>query len=102
MAAEKRWDQALSRAQKLVAVWPQSARPHFYLGNIYFATNRLNEAADEFTTVVRLMPRSIPGWQNLAICDERLGRNEQTKAALQQLLQLDPNNALAKSRLGAR
>jgi len=102
LLGQKKWDEALSKAQALLGYIPRSYRLHFYLGNILFGLHRFQDAAAAYEETVRLKPDAVIAWQNLGVTYDQLQRTGDAMAAYQRVAQLDPTNAAAKARLGLK
>jgi tetratricopeptide (TPR) repeat protein len=62
---------------------------------------RLDDAEREFETALKLNPRYVPALVNLGNLYEQRGERERAIAAYEQVLAIDPDNALALARLPA-
>ncbi len=81
-----------------------NARPNYAdvrnrLGVVLTALGRTEEAIDQFISAVRINPRYVEAHINLAIAYYELGYAEQAKAHYQQVLEIDPDNRVAREAL---
>jgi tetratricopeptide (TPR) repeat protein len=81
-----------------------NARPNYAdvrnrLGVVLTALGRDEEAIDQFISAVRINPRYVEAHINLAIAYYELGYAEQAKAHYQQVLEIDPDNRVAREAL---
>lgn len=80
---------------------PASENLHNYLGLIYLQSGDIGEAIAELRESIRLFPNDIWAMQRLASVYEDNHRYFEAQIQYQKLLQVDPNNLLAKTRLQA-
>lgn len=74
---------------------------HIYLGLIYLLRGNVGEAIAEFRESIRLFPNDVWARQRLASIYEDYQRYFEAQLQYQQLLEVDPNNLFAKTRLQA-
>jgi|GEM_PF-1198557 tetratricopeptide (TPR) repeat protein/O-antigen ligase len=98
----RNWNAAIPVLQKVVAISPNNLRGRLYLGNSYFSMNRFAEAAEQFESALRNFPNAPAVLQNLAITYDRLGRTDDAVSLWRRISEQDPNNALARQRLGLK
>jgi tetratricopeptide (TPR) repeat protein len=99
----KSFDKALDQFQKVVRARPEEPAYHFALGNAYFHVERYDAAAACFEDVMRRESGHLKAQYSLAVCYEKLGRNDKAKRAWQRYLELDDDSAWAteaRKRLG--
>ena len=99
-------DDAEQVLRKAVEIDPKSARPDSknlrnYLGLIYWEKGDIGEAIAEFRESIRLFPQDIWPRQNLASLYETYGRYYEAQLQYHQILEIDPQNLLAPTRLQA-
>ena len=99
-------DDAEQILRKALEIDPKSARPesknlHNYLGLIYLGRGDIGEAIAEFRESVRLFPKDIWARQNLAALYEDHGRYYEAQLQYHKILEVDPQNLLAPTRLQA-
>ena len=85
--------EGLDRLQKLVTEHqPTSAEPYLDLGRGYLATQRYQDAIQNFRRVTELFPERSVGWRSLGDAQRQARRPAEAKRALQQALKLEPNH----------
>ena len=99
-------DDAERILRKAITVDPKSARPdsrnlHNYLGLIYWEKGDIGEAIAEFRESIRLFPKDIWPRQSLASLYEEHGRYYEAQLEYHKILEIDPQNLLAPTRLQA-
>lgn len=101
-----RLDEAESVLRRALKLDPECESPdcenlHNYLGLIHLQRGEIGEAIAEFRESVRLFPNDIWVRQQLASIYEDNNRYFEAQLMYQQLLEVDPNNLLAVTRLQA-
>ena len=101
-----RLDDAERTLRKAIEVDPKVARPasrnlHNYLGLIYWEKGDIGEAIAEFRESIRLFPKDIWARQSLASLYEEHGRYYEAQLQYHKILEVDPQNLLAPTRLQA-
>jgi tetratricopeptide (TPR) repeat protein len=99
-------DEAERALRKAVEIDPKTARPasrnlHNYLGLIYWEKGDIGEAVAEFRESIRLFPKDIWARQSLASLYEEHGRHYEAQLQYHKILEVDPQNLLAPTRLQA-
>lgn len=102
----ERYDEAVQVLQKALSVDPKCERPesenlHNYLGLIYLEQGKLGEAIAELRESIRLLPKDIWAREQLAALYENQQRYFEAQLQYQRLLEIDPDNLLALTRLQA-
>ena len=97
-------DNAERVLREAITVDPKSARPdsrnlHNYLGLIYWEKGDIGEAIAEFRESIRLFPKDIWPRQSLASLYEAHGRYYEAQLQYHKILEIDPQNLLAPTRL---
>jgi tetratricopeptide (TPR) repeat protein len=83
----------LERLSIIVADLPVSARAHFNYANALQDAGRVDEAADQFYSVLRLNPASAKSHVSLAAILAGQGNLQGANTHFQEALRIDPNNA---------
>ncbi len=101
-----RLDDAEGVLRKAMAIDPKSARPasrnlHNYLALVYWERGEIGEAIAEFRESIRLFPKDIWSRQSLASLYEEHGRYYEAQLQYHKILEIDPQNLLAPTRLQA-
>ena len=101
-----RLDDAERTLRKAIEVDPKAARPdsrnlHNYLGLIYWEKGDIGEAIAEFRESIRLFPTDVWAHQSLASLYEDHGRYYEAQLQYHKILEIDPQNLLAPTRLQA-
>lgn len=99
-------DDAERTLRKAIEVDPKAARPdsrnlHNYLGLIYWEKGDIGEAIAEFRESIRLFPKDVWARQSLASLYEDHGRYYEAQLQYHKILEIDPQNLLAPTRLQA-
>ena len=102
----KRFDEALAVLRNALALDPkceqsESQNLHNYLGLIYLEQGEVGEAIAELRESIRLFPQDIWARQQLASLYEDHQQYFEARLQYQQLLEVDPDNLLAVTRLQA-
>ncbi len=101
-----RLDDAERVLRKAVEIDPKSARPasknlRNYLALIYLEKGDVGEAIAEFRESIRLFPKDVWSRQNLASLYEAHGRYYEAQLQYHKILEIDPQNLLAPTRIQA-
>ena len=102
----QRYDEALEVLHTARALDPKSQRPesenlHNYLGLIYLARGNIAEAIAEFRESIRLFPNTSWAREQLATVYENQQRYFEAQLQYQRILEIEPDNLLAQTRLQA-
>ena len=102
----QRFDEAIAVLQKALSYDPKCKRPesenlHNYLGLIYLERGEIGEAIAELRESIRLFPSDIWAMEQLATVYENQQRHFEAQLQYQQILEVDPDNLLALTRLQA-
>lgn len=101
-----RLDDAERVLREAIEIDPKSARPasknlRNYLALIYLEKGDIGEAIAEFRESIRLFPKDIWSRQNLASLYEAHGRYYEAQLQYHKILEIDPQNLLAPTRIQA-
>ncbi|MBI5674653.1 MAG: tetratricopeptide repeat protein [Nitrospirae bacterium] len=94
------WTDSYSLWKNAVEGSPNKARPHFNLGVAYGDQGRLDEAINEYQTVLKLKPNYVAAYNNLGRAYEKQDRIDEAINEYQTVLKLKPNYAEAHNNLG--
>ena len=102
----ERYDEAAEVLHKALSVDPKCERPesenlHNYLGLIYLEQGTLGEAIAELRESIRLFPKDTWAGEQLAALYEDQQRYFEAQLQYQRVLEIDPDNLLALTRLQA-
>ena len=102
----ERYDEAAEVLHKALSVDPKCERPesenlHNYLGLIYLEQGKLGEAIAELRESIRLFPKDTWAGEQLAALYEDQQRYFEAQLQYQRVLEIDPDNLLALTRLQA-
>ena len=102
----QRFDEAIAMLQRALSYDPRCERPesenlHNYLGLIYLERGEMGEAIAELRESIRLFPNDIWAREQLATLYENQQRYFEAQLQYQQILEVDPDNLLALTRLQA-
>ena len=102
----ERYDEAVEVLHKALSLDPKCERPesenlHNYLGLIYLEQGKLGEAIAELRESIRLLPKDTWAREQLAALYEDQQRYFEAQLQYQRLLEIDPDNLLALTRLQA-
>jgi tetratricopeptide (TPR) repeat protein len=99
----QRYDEALATYKELIEKDPGAKADLFFkMGETYRLKGDINLAADAFRKSSQAAPNSTTPLVYLGMILETLGPADQAKAVYEQILKLDPNNALALNNLAYR
>ena len=98
------YDEAVEVLHKALSLDPKCERPesenlHNYLGLVYLEQGKLGEAIAELWESIRLFPKDTWAREQLAALYEDQQRYFEAQLQYQQLLEIDPDNLLALTRL---
>lgn len=91
----------LDRAIALMGQTPDAAHPHYLRAKIHTGRNEVEKAATELKTAVSLRPDFAEAWSDLGQARKTLLDDAGAFAAFQRAVELDPENAISRYRLGA-
>ncbi|RKU16299.1 hypothetical protein C6503_12800 [Candidatus Poribacteria bacterium] len=102
----ERYDEGVKVLHKALSLDPKCERPesenlHNYLGLIYLGQGKLGEAIAELRESIRLFPKDTWAGEQLAAIYEDQQRYFEAQLQYQRLLEIDPGNLLALTRLQA-
>ncbi len=102
----ERYDEAVEVLHKALSLDPKCERPesenlHNYLALIYLGQGKLGEAIAELRESIRLFPKDTWAGEQLAAIYEDQQRYFEAQLQYQRILEIDPNNLLALTRLQA-
>ena len=102
----QRFDEAIGVLHKALSYDPKCERPesenlHNYLGLIYLERGEIGEAVAELRESIRLFPNDIWAREQLATLYENQQRYFEAQLQYHQILEVDPDNLLALTRLQA-
>ncbi len=102
----ERYDEAVEILHKALSLDPKCERPesenlHNYLGLVYLGQGKLGEAIAELRESIRLLPKDTWAREQLAALYEDQQRYFEAQLQYQRLLEIDPDNLLALTRLQA-
>jgi tetratricopeptide (TPR) repeat protein len=83
----------LERLAAIVADLPSSVRAHVNYATALQEAGRPDDAAGEFSTVLRLNPSSVRAHVNLATLSMEKGKLDEAQTHFEQALRIEPNNA---------
>ena len=100
----QRFDEAVEVLYKALALDPKCERPesenlHNYLGLVYLEQGKLGEAIAELRESIRFFPTDTWAREQLAALYEDQQRYFEAQLQYQQILEIDPDNLLALTRL---
>ncbi len=75
--SSKNWPEAASSLEKLARMAPNVAEVQGNLGLVYYAQNRVFDAAQAFERALKLNPKMDQARMMLGLCNSELGRNEE-------------------------
>jgi tetratricopeptide (TPR) repeat protein len=91
----------LDRAIGLFGKTPDAAHPHYLRAKIYAEQNEAGKAAEELQAAVALRPDFAEAWSDLGEARNTLLDDAGAFAAFKRSVELDPENAISRDRLGA-
>jgi putative PEP-CTERM system TPR-repeat lipoprotein len=99
LQATRKWDEALAVADRMARTAPASPLPDFYRGQTLMARGNLTAAAAEFGKSIAHDPKFLAAAYYRASAFAGLGEFEQAKKDLQLIINQQPTNWLAWSKL---
>jgi len=95
-----KFDEALAKCSKAVALNPNDFRPHGLAGLAWMAQWKMKNASTEFAVVIRLQPQRKEFYVLKAKADISLGAVDEAIAGCRKAIELDPNFADAFATIG--
>lgn len=95
-----RFEEALAKCLKAVALNPNDFRPHGIAGLAWMEQWKMKSASAEFATVIRLQPQRKEFYVLKAKADISLGAVDEAIAGCRKAIELDPNFAEAYATIG--
>jgi superkiller protein 3 len=95
-----RFDEAIAKCAKAIALNPNDFRPHGLAGLAWFAQFKMKSASTEFAAVIRLQPQRKEFYVLKAKADISIGAADEAIAGCRKALELDPNFADAYATIG--
>lgn len=86
------WEAAIQNYRDFLQLNPTNANAHFQLAQVYFQTNRLNEAEKEALAATRLDPENRWYAEMLATAYMNQGKSKEAGEVLKQLITKFPND----------
>lgn len=90
-----RWDEAISRFERAIALDSKNLFALNNLGVGYLRTGQLDSAARQLTTAVTVNPAHFRAWLNLGLTQWSLGNRAQGCASISRALEINPGYASA-------
>ena len=87
-------EEASASSRKAIELAPDDFVAHWTLGRIHFTNGEFEQAYDLFRRVIELKPGFISGYADLAMTCDGLGRQNEARAARDQMLERLPNYIL--------
>ena len=87
-------EEASASSRKAIELAPDDFVAHWTLGRIHFTNGQFEQAYDLFRRVIELKPGFISGYADLAMTCDELGRQNEARAARDQMLDRLPNYIL--------
>ncbi|WP_372368180.1 tetratricopeptide repeat protein [Candidatus Uabimicrobium sp. HlEnr_7] len=91
---EQNVKKSLQLLEKKIKNNPSNAFLYNTRGNIYLDNNMLLKAENDFKTAIRLGPKDVRGYSNLANLMKKQKRNKEAEKLYQKLIELNPNNPI--------
>ena len=102
LCEQGRWTDALVRAEKWVAEFPEAASAHFYQGVALAALQKFQDAETAYYRALALDEHDFKTWNNLAaLLFTALNEPAEGAKCLARALQIDPGNKLGWSNLAS-
>jgi tetratricopeptide (TPR) repeat protein len=93
------FDTGIANLRTAVSLWPTAPEPHLYLGYGLSRVGRLREAESEMRRALEIRPNYPKAYRFLADIFEQQDRKNEAIATLQSLVNLDPSQTWASSRI---
>lgn len=97
----KDWKGVERQSLKALELNPDSADARFHLGLALFYTDKISEAADQWSQTIRLDPNNVEAYYNLGQVMLRRQKNEDAAAYFVKVIKLKPDHVKAQGNLGA-
>lgn len=96
----RRFDDALSELEAVLAAAPSHAGAHYFTGLIHHEQGRYEEAAQSYREALRLQPDYVEARTNLGGVYAQMGRFKEAAEEIKSALRIRPDNAEAHKFLG--
>jgi tetratricopeptide (TPR) repeat protein len=90
--ADRKWDDAISRARRAMEVQPDAPDPHHVIAAGSFNAGRFADAEASASRVIELRSAFAEAWWVRAMAREQLGRNAEARQDALQAVQLNPED----------
>jgi len=94
------WRDDFTLWSEMARIYPNSALPHYNLGNSYIDKGLVEEAMNEYNTAIRLNPNFVDSYISLGYCYYSGGKIEEGIAEYKKALKINPNLPDAYFNLG--
>lgn len=93
------YDLAEADLRAVLETEPDCAEAHHQLGLVYGFTGQFDEAVEELKRAAELAPDSVTILNDLGLTYAMIGMYDEARAVFEQVLRIDPGNAVAKKNL---
>jgi Flp pilus assembly protein TadD len=93
------WADPVALWRESVDLAPNHYRPRLLLGETLQDAGRRQEAVEQYKIAVHLRPTDVTGYLKLGLCLADMGRFDEARTYLVEVLALDPHNAFARRAL---
>jgi len=97
---QRKYDEALAKANEASTLSPNDYRPHALMGFIYLAQRKLKSASTAFAEAIQLQPRARELYLTKAEVDRLRNAHDEAVATCRKATEIDPNYAEAYAMLG--
>ena len=98
---ENNWQEVLNISAQMIKLSPGSYKGHFYRANALLTLGQVDQAIAEYGESLKVSPGSLPSWMNLGLAFMQKNDRENAARAFQKVLEIDPANKDAQSRLNS-
>ncbi|MCS7152218.1 MAG: tetratricopeptide repeat protein [Endomicrobia bacterium] len=96
---QRKYDEAEIKCRKILEIFPNDVIAKFYLANIYFSKNLLQEAVSIYEEILKLQPENYNVRYNLAMAYIKQQKYGEAEEQLEFILSKQPNNQVIRKQL---
>jgi len=92
-------DEVEKVAKQILEIFPNDLVAKFYLANVYYSQNKVEDAIRLYREIISLQPENLNARYNLSLALMKKNEFDEAEENLQYILSKDPNNQIIKQQL---
>jgi len=92
-------DEVEKVAKQILEIFPNDLVAKFYLANVYYSQNKVEDAIRLYKEIISLQPENLNARYNLSLALMKKNEFDEAEENLQYILSKDPNNQIIKQQL---